>query len=216
MTIENIAQLANTSISTISEIVSNRNEDINPETKNRILKIVKDYNCVPYDPVEDTPKAKTFVLGVLLRYISETNLFLNEVTSAVQAEGYSVMVYDSNGDMEHGLKNITSLCKNHIDGVIQEPTCEQGLEYRRYFDEQNIGICLMNAAEKQPCYFINFEEVGYQATRVLLDYHHRKLGCLIKENGRRSQVVLEGFHRRLFDNNISLSEDMGLPTEGSE
>lgn len=216
MTIKDIAQLADVSISTVSKIMNNKDENINPETRNRVLKIVKDYNYVPYGSVKSASEAKTFVLGVLLRYISKTNLFLNGVISAAQAEGYSVMVYDSSGDIEHELKNITSLCKNHVDGVIWEPVCEQSLEYRRYFDEQNIEICLMNAAEKQPCYFIDFEELGYQATQVLLDYHHRKLGCLTKENSQRSRMVLEGFRRCLFDNNIPFSEDMKLPVESSE
>ena len=44
MTIKEIARLAGVSISTVSKIVNNKDENINVETRNRVLKIVKDYN----------------------------------------------------------------------------------------------------------------------------------------------------------------------------
>ena len=44
MTIKDIANLAGVSISTVSKIVNNKAENINIETKNRVLKIVKEYS----------------------------------------------------------------------------------------------------------------------------------------------------------------------------
>ena len=50
MTIKEIAALAGVSISTVSKIVNNKDENINPETRNRVLKIVKDYkNPIPME-----------------------------------------------------------------------------------------------------------------------------------------------------------------------
>ena len=48
MTIKEIASLAGVSISTVSKIVNNKDQNINPETRSRVLKIVKEYNyrCV--------------------------------------------------------------------------------------------------------------------------------------------------------------------------
>ena len=42
MTIKEIAHIAGVSISTVSKIVNNKDENINAETRNRVLKIVKD------------------------------------------------------------------------------------------------------------------------------------------------------------------------------
>lgn len=44
MTIKEIAQLAGVSISTVSKIVNGKDANINTETRNRVLKIVKEYN----------------------------------------------------------------------------------------------------------------------------------------------------------------------------
>ena len=48
MTIKEIAGLAGVSISTVSKIVNSKDENINAETRNRVLKIVKEYNYTPY------------------------------------------------------------------------------------------------------------------------------------------------------------------------
>ena len=47
MTIKEIAQLAGVSISTVSKIVNGKDANINTETRNRVLKIVKEYNTPP-------------------------------------------------------------------------------------------------------------------------------------------------------------------------
>jgi len=216
MTIKDIAEMAEVSISTVSKIVNNKDMNINPETRNRVLKIVKDYNYVPYGSVKPLSDARTFVLGVLLKSVCRTNLFLNGVISAAQQHGYSIMIYDSSNDTSTELKNISSLCKNHVDGVLWNPVEEQSLEFRRHFEEQNIEICLIDAPEKVSSYCIDFEEIGYQATQTLLQYNHRKLGCLTKENSLRASRVLEGFRRCLFDNNIAYTDDMKLPVESQE
>ncbi len=216
MTIKDIAEMAEVSISTVSKIVNNKDMNINPETRNRVLKIVKDYNYVPYGSVKPSSDARTFVLGVLLKSVCRTNLFLNGVISVARQHGYSIMVYDSSNDNSTELKNISSLCKNHVDGVLWSPVDEQSLEYRRHFEEQNIEICLIDAPETIPSYCIDYEEIGYQATQTLLQYNHRKLGCLTKENSLRSRRVLEGFRRCLFDHNIPYTDDMKLPVESQE
>lgn len=216
MTIKDIAEIAEVSISTVSKIVNNKDVNINPETRNRVLKIVKDYNYVPYGSVKPSSDAKTFVLGVLLKSVARTNLFLNGVIATAQQYGYSIMVYDSNENTSTELKNISSLCKNHVDGVLWSPVAEESLEFRRYFEEQNIEVCLLDAPEGYPSYYIDYEEIGYQATGMLLQYNHRKLGCLTKENSQRSRLILEGFKKCLFDHNIAYSDDMKLPVESQD
>lgn len=62
MTIKEIAKLAGVSISTVSKIVNKKDENINSETRNRVLKIVKEYNYTPYGTVKITSEAKTLPL----------------------------------------------------------------------------------------------------------------------------------------------------------
>lgn len=216
MTIREIAQLAGVSISTVSKIVNNKDANINAETRRRVLKIVKDYNYTPYGSAKNISEAKTFVLGVLLKSSPKTNRFLSGILSVAQPSGYSVLLYDSMDSTEHELKNITSICKNNVDGVIWEPVSEESYAFRHYFEEHKIEVCCVSQDHGQaepPVYSIDFAQIGYQATKVLLEYGHTRPGCLTKKNSYRSDMVLEGFKKCLFDHNIPYHETMKLEVE---
>ncbi|WP_313180081.1 PfkB family carbohydrate kinase [Lacrimispora sp.] len=216
MTIKEIAQLAGVSISTVSKIVNSKDKNISPETRDRVLKIVKDYHYTPYSTVKNNPEAKTFILGVLLKSIGKTSQLINGIISAAQKSGYSILIYDSTDSPENELKNITSLCKNHVDGVIWEPVNGDSLGDRHYFEEQGIEVCYVNSREDPLSYSIDYSGMGYAAAEILIQYGHTKLGCLTKQNSLRSEMVLEGFKKCLFDHSISYNSSMNLPLESED
>lgn len=215
MTIKEIAKLAGVSISTVSKIVNNKDENINIDTRNRVLKVVKDYNYTPYGTIKVISDVKTFMLGVLLPSMPKTNLFLNGTIAAAQKNGYSVLIYDSENDPSTELKNITSLCKNKVDGVIWEPVGSQSLAHMRYFEELGIEVCLINAENEPAAYSIDFAQMGYQAAETLVEYGHTRLGCLTQTGCQRSALVFEGFKKCLFDNGIPYLDNMSLPMESN-
>ena len=216
MTIKEIAKLAGVSISTVSKIVNKKDENINSETRNRVLKIVKEYNYTPYGTVKITSEAKTFTLGILLKFASNVPQFLNGVISLAQQNGYSILLYDSDNSATIELKNITSLCKHNVDGVIWEPVSQKSLEYDRYFREQGIEVCRINDRKDPSSYFINFSQMGYEATELLIQKGHTKLGCLTKQSSTRSEMFLEGFKKCLFDHGLPYHDSMNLPSEGTD
>ena len=104
MTIKEIAKLAGVSISTVSKIVNNKADNINIETRNRVLKIVKEYNYTPYGTAKNISNAKTFVIGVLLRHSTLLNLMLKGIMDMAQKHGYNVLLCDSMDSEEKELK----------------------------------------------------------------------------------------------------------------
>lgn len=212
MTIKEIANLAGVSISTVSKIVNNKDQNINPETRNRVLKIVKEYNYTPYGMAKNLSNAKTFVLGVLLRTAPRTNLMLNGILQSAQEHGYNILLFDSQNCQETELKHITSLIKNRVDGIIWEPVTETSPQNEHYFTEQDIPVCYINGPDSLPSYNIDYVQMGYVLTKKLLDYKHTKLACLLKDKSQRSQLVAEGFKKCLFDNQIPYSDSMRIFT----
>ena len=51
MNIKDIAKLAGVSASTVSKIINNKDQTISKETRERVLKIVPDYNYTPYSAI---------------------------------------------------------------------------------------------------------------------------------------------------------------------
>ncbi len=210
MTIKVIAKMANVSISTVSKIVNNKADNINIETRNRVLKLVKEYNYTPYATVKNISNAKTFILGLLLRSASETNLMINGFINNAQKQGYSVLVYDSLNDTDTELRHITSLCKHKADGVLWEPVNNKSQQYEHYFKAQNIFISYINNSNDYLSPHIDFIKMGYFITQKLIDQKHTNIACLMKENSQRSNLVFDGFKKCLFDNHITISDNIQL------
>lgn len=216
MTIKEIANLAGVSISTVSKIVNNKADNINIETRNRVLKIVKEYNYTPYGAAKNISNAKTFVIGVLLRHSTLLNLMLKGIMQTAQKHGYNILLCDSMDSEEKELKHITALCKHHVDGVIWEPVSEKSIQYEHYFQKQSIAVSYINSSLPETSHCLDFIQMGYLATQKLLDYRHTRIACLTKPDSFRSKMVFEGFKKCLFDNEISYSEDMKLLVTDSD
>ena len=86
MTIKDIAGLAGVSISTVSKIINGKDEHINPQTRTRVLQIVKEYNFTPYAAVKSSPDAKKFLLGVLLHSSRASASLLSGILQSAQEQ----------------------------------------------------------------------------------------------------------------------------------
>ena len=210
MTIKEIAGLAGVSISTVSKIINNKDQDINPETRKRVLKIVKEYNYTPYGTVRNISQAKTFLLAVLLRSCDENSPFIYGVLQTAQAYGYNIMLFDSQDDATMELRHITTICRNNADGLIWEPVSGQSREYAHYLSEQNIPFTYINAPALPGASLIDCEQRGYDLTSKLLDHKHSRIGCVLQETDFRSTLILEGFKKCLYDHQIGFEPQMVL------
>ncbi len=205
MNIKEIAKLAGVSISTVSKIVNQKDESISNETRERVLKIVKEYNYTPYASVTTT-NHKTCLLGILLRSTSSFNSSLNGFIETAQSNGYNIIVCNSFLSKKLELKSITSLCKNKVDGVIWEPIDEESLLNSSQFENINIPFIKINSTCDKS-YTIPYEKYGYKITEELINLKHKDIACLINENHNTS-AFLSGYKKCLFDNNITFDEDL--------
>ncbi len=202
MTIGEIAKLAGVSTSTVSKIINNKAQSIHPDTRERVLKIVKEYNYTPYGMAKSISQAKTFLIAVLLRSSSKTNQLISGIVQAAQQHGYSVLVFDSQYDAQLELKHITSICKKNADGVLWEPVGLESEKNAHYLTEHGICFSYLNSAARFPSYEIDFMPMGYALTQKLINSKHTRIACLMKKNNRRSELVLEGYRKCLYDNQL--------------
>ena len=211
MTIKEIAQLAGVSASTVSRIVNNKDQNINPQTRSRVLKIVKEYNYTPYGDVKNVSGVKKFVLGVLFRNISASHqMILEGILQTAQEHGYTIMLLNSQNNPESEAKHITVLCKNDVDGILWEPVSAESYSCMSILTRQEIPFCFMNGFSEYPSFEIDFRKVGYTLTRKLIDYKHTNIACLVNSNLKSSDPFLEGFQQCLYENQITYTNRMLL------
>lgn len=210
MTIKEIAALAGVSISTVSKIVNNKDQNIAAETRNKVLEIVKKYNYTPYGTVKNLSSARSFILGVVLSNMPHTNSMLSGITEAAAESDYNILLFDSQNRPDLELKHINALSQKHVDGVIWEPISAESHNLEHYLTSQDIPfICIMEK-DNPHSYKINFEKMGYLLTQKLIDYKHAKIACLMKPDSQRSLMVLEGFRKCLFDNHVPYHNSMEI------
>lgn len=183
MTIKDIARLSGCAVSTVSRAL-NDHPDVNAETKERICRIVKEYNYCPNRNAKllKQNSGKT----VLLIVKGSANLFftpiLEQIQSSAGKKGLSVTVsYISENDNE--ISEALHLCEEMKPiGIIflGGNICI----FQRDFDRLHIPCVLCTAYAGKPG-FKNLSSVsvndflgGRAAARKLCELGHRRIGIL--------------------------------------
>ena len=173
MNIREIARLAEVSVSTVSKIINHKDDSISSETRERVLKIAREYNYVPYASTIN-PSAKTWLLGILVKSSASIDTTVNGIIETAQKNGYITIVCESNGDLTQELKNITAFCKNRVDGVIWEPVASESLNHAVHFQDLSIPFLTYNGNDAETT-IIDYERLGYRATETLIKKRHTNI-----------------------------------------
>lgn len=209
ISIKEIAKLSGVSITTVSKIINNKADDISQETKEKVLEIVKQYNYTPYGIPRNNTKTKSFTIGLLLKKMYNTNLIINGLVETLNKHGYTLMLFDSEESLERESQNLSKISFQNLDGLIWEPISPKSLEHVDILKNCNTKIIYIDPTLQQAdSYYMDYCKIGYHATETLIDMGHTKIGCYLKRNSLRSEMVLHGFKQCLFDHNLLFSIDM--------
>ncbi|QHQ60916.1 LacI family DNA-binding transcriptional regulator [Anaerocolumna sedimenticola] len=207
MTIKEIAKLAGVSVSTVSKIVNGKDENINVDTRNRVLKIVKDYNYSPYSFVKNASQAKTFCIAVVLKESSANFSLINGVIDAAKSLNYQVtLIYNTSPEDE--LMSITALCKNRVDGIIWEQFDGNSEISQKQLADNNIPYICIDSEPDMSATSINFSKLGELAAESLIQKKHQKIAYITDNQFKHENTFFEGFKQCLFQNMIPYSDSM--------
>ncbi len=205
MNIKDIAKLAGVSVSTVSKVMNQKDNSISQETREKVLKIAKEYNYAPYSSFIPAT-SKSFLIGVLFRSAKMIQNTLSGILSAARSHGYQVILAESDGSPEEELKSVTGFCKNKVDAVLWEPTSGKNPEAAAELKKAQIPYLLFNSPSASS-ENIDYRAFGYQATQELIRCHHQGIACLLL-SGRRTEAFFEGYKKCLFDHQIPLREEL--------
>lgn len=119
-TIKDIARLSGVSTQTISRVI-NQKPDVSPETRERILEIIKQTGYQPSAVARSLIRQRSYTLGVIiagLKYqgISQT---LNGITEQADQEGYSLLLKElPSFNVTDVQPVIRSLMSHHVEAII--------------------------------------------------------------------------------------------------
>lgn len=220
VTIYDIAEAAQVSITTISKILNGKDQDISRKTHDRVLQVMEELNYKPNAIARSLVTKKTNVIGLLIPDIS--NPYFAELARGVEDGagrfGYNVIFCDTDENQEKELVYLRILKQRGTDGIIFVPIAASHDELIK--ESKAYGRPLVVLDRGCECFDSNIGQVvfdhvmsGYLAAKYLIDRGHRRIACVTGPGtGKSSCDCLSGYRKALAEAGIGF--DSALVFEG--
>lgn len=203
MTIKDIAALAKVSVSTVSKILNNKDDDISEETRKKVLKIVKEYQYTTYSKVKESSFGRSYTVGLIIPRVFEyRDILVSSIEEAGMENGYNIQIFFTK-NVEDEEKYIHMLTNKNIDAVLLY-SLTNAKKALKILNKENIPLILLKKELEDKTaaqIFTNYEKAGYLATLHTIKYGHRNIGFLMCNN-INSEMIKQGYIQALYENDI--------------
>lgn len=208
--LKDIAKAAGVSSATVSRAL-NDSPLIKDETKQNVRRIAREMNYeLPISP-RSLVDGKSWLVGLIVPDMS--NLFFSEIAKGIERrlrqDGYSLILYNTDGELYQEKAGIKNMRKYNVDGVICFPSTAEDQHLRSLMD-QGIPVVLLDS--KLPGFTVvrsDNEKGAYYAVQHLIRLGHRRIAFLsgrMEVSGRLDRY--QGYRKALLDNSIAVDESL--------
>ncbi len=197
VTLKDVALKAGVSYQTVSRAI-NDFPDISPATRERVLGITQRLGYRPNRLAGSLRTNQTKVIGLVMSDVE--NVFFAEVVGGVESEarnrGFSVILANTDEDIERERQVVRSLLERRVDGLIIAPA-EGDHHYLAAELPRKFPIVAINRMiESVPCGGVMSDNEGgaRSAVEYLVGRGHQKIGAIVASAGlMTSRERLAGF-----------------------
>ena len=201
VTLKDVARASEVSYQTVSRAV-NGLPGINADTRDKVLEVARALGYRRNGIAGSLRTNRSRAIGLVLSDIE--NAFFAEVVQAAEAEarrrGYSVLLATSNEELAREREAVGTLMERRVDGLIVAPSeGDHGYLDRELPDDFPL-VAINRAIPERSCgaVLIDNVEAARQATEVLVQRGHRRVGALVGDLAlMTSRERLEGFEQAL-------------------
>ena len=185
LTITQIAQKAKVSVATVSRVINDA-ACVKPETRERVLKIIEEYDYVPNSSAQSLSKSSSQNIGVILPAL-ENPFFqrvLRGVTRVADEKGYNILIYNTDEQVEKEHRILRSAKGADLAGLMISPVIYQDYEANeilKTFERNNIPVVLVDRSIEGSDFnqvLVDNEKGAYDAVSSLIKAGHEKIGFL--------------------------------------
>lgn len=216
-TIEEIAQATGFSVSTVSRVLNNksRKNRISSKTAQKIRQAAKEMEYRPNEVARGLRLKKTHTIGLVVPDIS--NPFFAYVTHIIQMNafkaGYSLIVCNTNEDVEMEIAQVELLRRKGVDGFIIMPV---GTQHSHIDDlvlnnkplvllDRNIDVLDVS------CIIVDNYKGAYEAVDYMINRGHKRIAIIQGlQNTYTNNERVRGYKDALADNHICIDDELIL------
>ena len=203
---KDIARELGVSVVTVSKVLRNH-ADIGEETRQRVLKRVKELNYQPNPAARALVTGKTYTAGLIVPDLMHP--FFAEVamglSNALRRKNYCLLISSSEEDPELERQEIKRLLSRRLDALVIASS-QWTVESFRRIEEQKIPYILIDRAFLGlPAHFVGVDDirVGRMATEHLIAVGCRRIAHIRGAATSTAAGRLEGYSQALAQNNLT-------------
>jgi DNA-binding LacI/PurR family transcriptional regulator len=211
ISLKTIATRLGVSISTVSRALKNH-PDIREETKKAVVQLAEELEYEPNHLAFQLLKRKSNAIGVIVPRISY-RLYADAISgmeAVAEAEGYQLLICQSNEDYQKEIKQINSLIASRVSGIILSVSAHTTqYDHLLRIQSRNIPFVLFNRdCEQITCskVLIDNHKAAFEAVCHMLDRGKRAIAFVggpphlqishRREKGYRAALLAAGFGLR--------------------
>lgn len=185
VTIQDIARLAKVSIGTVSRVLNNK-PDVDPATRERILRIVEEQSYIPSITAAGLAVGRNRLISVLVPaltwpLVSELMLSVAEIVDELSYEIVLYSISTSNHERNCG-KIIDRILATKLTAGLLAIFPGQSVHHLTELQKHNFPVVLIDdqnpPLESIPWIGADNRGGAYQATSYLIQQGHRRIACI--------------------------------------
>jgi LacI family transcriptional regulator len=178
VTIKQIAEVAGVSFSTVAKAL-NDDSAINKETKKKVVKIADELGYYPNLLATGLRKNSTKTIGVILNELTNPCFYetIQEIESQLSNKNYTMLLVDSNLDIDKENKNIITMLSKGVDGIIISPVSSNSKNIQTILDNElkSVFVDFIPDYKNINYVYINHESASFIATEYLIKQGHKNI-----------------------------------------
>lgn len=173
-TIYDVAGAAKVSLATVSRVMNNP-EKVNPETRDKVLRVIKELGYRPNAIARGLASRKTTTVGIVMADVTRaaTSQLLGGIMDIAKKYEYSIKIFCI-GDGENVTDALRIVIAEQVDGILflnDELDKAQMDEAMNYIIDSGVPVVLSNVFtddERIPYVATDYETATYDITKQLL------------------------------------------------
>lgn len=212
-TIYEVAKLAGVSPATVSRVF-NDSTLVSKKTKERVVEVAQQLGYTAISESEGRENVKPQNIAVLVSNILNPTLaqMVKGVQSYLKAQGYSMILFDSDGKVKDELDFLRKLKSHEVTGLVLSGP-HFSADYIMALKQLEIPFVLAYTYRSDvdvPCVYINNVEASFSVVQQLFQFGHRHIGIIPGPTGDLtiSRDRLQGCRLAFMGQGMQLSDDI--------
>ena len=202
---KDIAKNAGVSQSTVSRVLSG-SDSVKPEVKMKVMEWVRKLDYHPNLIAQSLVGNKSLLIGVIITNIS--NPFFSEIIKSIESEavkyGYSIILCNTDGNLEKEKKYINILKSYNVDGILIVPSYYKDKHFNSLKDSDVPIVVITQDVPGFSCISISHYISGKEVAKHLINMGYSKFLFIGSDDDDKLKGFKEQIESSGFDGNKDL------------